>query len=78
MWDFVQTSTVGGRKIRFLNIVDEHTRMCLIIKSGRSITSEDAIDTLAELFAMHGLTTRICCDNVPEFISVAIKDWLAK
>lgn len=77
-WDFVQTSTVGGRKIRFLNIVDEHTRMCLSIKSGRSITSEDAIDTLAELFAMHGLPKRIRCDNGPEFISVAIKDWLAK
>jgi transposase InsO family protein len=77
-WDFVQSSTVDGRKIRFLNIVDEHTRLCLSIKSGRSITSEDAIDTLAELFAMHGLPKRIRCDNGPEFISVAIKEWLAK
>lgn len=77
-WDFVQSSTVDGRKIRFLNIVDEHTRLCLSIKSGRSITSEDAIDTLAELFAMHGVPKRIRCDNGPEFISIAIKVWLAK
>jgi len=77
-WDFVQSSTVDGRKIRFLNIVDEHTRLCLSIKSGRSITSEDAIDTLAELFAMHGVPKRIRCDNGPEFISIAIKEWLAK
>jgi putative transposase len=77
-WDFVQASTVDGRKIRFLNIVDEHTRLCLSIKSGRSITSEDAIDTLAELFAVHGVPRRIRCDNGPEFISIAIKEWLAK
>ena len=77
-WDFVQSSTVDGRKIRFLNIVDEHTRLCLSIKSGRSITSEDAIDTLAELFSMHGVPKRIRCDNGPEFISLAIKEWLAK
>jgi transposase InsO family protein len=47
-WDFVQSSTVDGRKIRFLNIVDEYTRHCLSIKVGRSITSDDAIDALAE------------------------------
>lgn len=76
-WDFVQSSTLDGRTIRFLNIVDEYTRQCLTIKVGRSITSEDAIDTLAELFAMHGVPKRLRCDNGPEFISTAIKQWLA-
>lgn len=75
-WDFVQSSTTRGRTIRFLNIVDEYTRVCMSIKVGRSITSEDAIDTLAELFAMHGVPKRIRCDNGPEFISAAIKKWL--
>lgn len=75
-WDFIQSSTIDGRTIRFLNIVDEHTRQCLAIKVGRSITSEDAIDTLAELFAMHGVPKRLRCDNGPEFISSAIKSWL--
>lgn len=77
-WDFVQSSTVDGRKIRFLNIVDEHTRQCLSIKVGRSITSEDAIDALAELFSMQGVPEWIRCDNGPEFISLAIKEWLGK
>ena len=31
-WDCVQSSTVDGRTIRFLNIVDEYTRQCLAIK----------------------------------------------
>ncbi|AMV30481.1 IS2 transposase TnpB [Pirellula sp. SH-Sr6A] len=76
-WDFVQASTVGGKTIRFLNIVDEYTRVCLSIKASRSITSEDAIDTLAELFAMLGVPKRIRSDNGPEFISAAIKRWLS-
>lgn len=75
-WDFVQGSTVSGRTIRFLNIVDEYTRVCLSIKAGRSITSENAIDTLAELFAVHGVPKHIRSDNGPEFISAAIKRWL--
>lgn len=77
-WDFVQSSTVDGRVVRFLNIVDEHTRRCLSIKVGRSITSEDAIDALAELFAKHGVPNRLRSDNGPEFISNAIKTWLDK
>jgi len=76
-WDFVHSSTADGRTIRFLNIVDEHTRVCMSIKVGRSISSEDAIDALAELFSMHGVPRRIRCDNGPEFISLAIKKWLA-
>jgi transposase InsO family protein len=75
-WDFVQSSTIGGRTVRFLNIVDEYTRQCLAIKVARSITSEDAIDTLAELFAMYCVPKRLRCDNGPEFISKAIKHWL--
>ena len=76
-WDFVHASTVSGQTVRFLNVVDEYTRQCLTIKVGRSITSEDAIDALAELFAMHGVPKRLRCDNGPEFISAAIKRWLA-
>ena len=76
-WDFLQASTRKGATVRFLNIVDEYTRQCLAIKAGRSITSEDAIDTLAELFAMYGVPKRLRCDNGPEFISKAIKNWLA-
>lgn len=76
-WDFMESSTVGGVRLRWLNVVDEYTRRCLTIKVARSITSEDAIDTLAELFAMFGVPKRLRCDNGPEFISKAIKQWLS-
>ncbi len=76
-WDFLESTTSNGVRIRWLNVVDEYTRQCLTIKVGRSIKSEDAIDTLAELFAMYGVPRRLRCDNGPEFISKAIKAWLS-
>jgi transposase InsO family protein len=46
------------------------------LKCDRSITSEDVIDTLAELFAMRGMPKHIRSDNGPEFIAKAIQRWL--
>ena len=45
------------------------------MKVDRSITSEDVIDTLAELFAMRGVPQHIRSDNGPEFIAQAIRHW---
>jgi transposase InsO family protein len=75
-WDFVFDRTASGATLKWLSIVDEHTRECLALKAGRSITSEDVIDTLAELFAMRGVPCHIRSDNGPEFIAGAIRRWL--
>jgi len=64
--------------VKWLSIVDEHTRKCLAHQADRTITSEDVVDTLAELFAMRGVPKCICSDNGPEFISKAIQSWLEK
>jgi transposase InsO family protein len=72
-WDFLESTTITGVKLRWLNVVDEYTRQCLTIKVRRSIKSEHAIDTLAELFAMYGVPKRLRCDNGPEFISKAVE-----
>ncbi len=75
-WDFVFDRTTTGSQLKWLSIVDEHTRECLALKVSRSITSEDVIDTLAELFAMRGVPRHIRSDNGPEFIAAAIRRWL--
>jgi putative transposase len=77
-WDFVFDHTSGGSTLKWLSIVDEYTRECLALKVDRSITSEDVIDTLAELFAMRGVPRHIRSDNGPEFIARAIQRWLAQ
>jgi transposase InsO family protein len=61
--------------LKWLSIVDEYTRECLALKVARSVTSEDVIDTLAELFAMRGVPNCIRSDNGPEFIARAIQRW---
>jgi putative transposase len=74
-WDFVFDRTTNGSTLKWLSIVDEFTRECLCLKVDRSITSEDVIDTLAELFAMRGVPKHIRSDNGPEFIARAIQRW---
>jgi putative transposase len=75
-WDFVFDHTTSGSTLKWLSIVDEYTRECLTLKVDRSITSEDVIDTLAELFAMRGVPRHIRSDNGSEFIARAIQRWL--
>jgi transposase InsO family protein len=50
----------------------------LTLKVDRGITSEDVIDTLAELFAVRGVPKHIRSDNGPEFVAKAIQRWLAQ
>ena len=75
-WDFAFDRTISGSQLKWLTIVDEHTRECLALKVDRGITSEDVIDTLAKLFATRGVPKAIRSDNGPEFIAEAIQDWL--
>ena len=77
-WDFIFDYTTNGSTLKWLSIVDEYTRECLTLKVHRSITSEDVIDTLAELFSMRGVPKCIRSDNGPEFIAHAIQRWLTQ
>ena len=77
-WDFVFDRTTSGTTLKWLSIVDEYTRECLALKVARSITSEDVIDTLAELFAMRGVPRCVRSDNGPEFVALAIGRWFEK
>jgi putative transposase len=75
-YDFVEARTSDGRKLRFLNIIDEFTRECLAIDVARSLTSEDVLCRLAELFITRGLPDYIRSDNGSEFTAEAVRGWL--
>jgi transposase InsO family protein len=77
-WDFAFDRTESGTTLKWLSILDEYTRECLALKVARSITSEDVLDTLAELFAMRGVPGAIRSDNGPEFVARAVRDWLGR
>ena len=75
-YDFVADRTDQGRRIRFLNVVDEFTRECLTIEARRSYTGKDVVNTLAELFVIRGRPCYIRSYNGPEFIGDDVKKWL--
>ena len=75
-WDFVFGRTASGTPLKWLSIVDEYTRECMALRVDRGVTSEDVIDTLAELFAIRGVTNHIRSDNGSEFIADALRHWL--
>jgi transposase InsO family protein len=77
-WDFTFDRTTTGSRLKWLSLIDEFTRECLVLKVDRSVTAEDLIDTLAEQFAMRGVPRAIRSDNGPEFAAKALQSWLAK
>lgn len=76
-YDFVEGRTHDGRKFRMLNVIDEFTRECLVIRIDRKLKSTDVIDVLSDLFIVRGAPGHIRSDNGPEFIAKAVRQWIA-
>ncbi len=74
--DFVHDQTGSGAGFRIFTMVDEHTRECLALHAAWSLGSKDVIAVIAEVVARRGAPGHLRCDNGPEFISYAIRDWL--
>ena len=75
-YDFVAERTHDGRPLKILTVVDEYSRECLATVVGRRLRATDVLETLAELFATHGLPAFIRSDNGPEFTAALIRLWL--
>ena len=76
-WDFVFDRTANGRSIKWLSIVDEYTRECLALEVDRTMTSQNVLDVLRDLFVIRGVPKFIRSDNGPEFIARAIRQFLS-
>jgi transposase InsO family protein len=77
-YDFVADRTHDGRPIRMLTVLDEHSRECLAVTVGRSLNSDDVLETLTRLFAEHGPPAYIRSDNGPELTAKVVRDWLGE
>ncbi len=75
--DFLMDSTLNGGRIKFLTVIDEFSRSCLSIKAERTLTSRDVVAELERLITLHGAPSFIRCDNGPEFIAQATRQFLA-
>jgi putative transposase len=75
-YDFVEDSTEGGRKLRFLTVVDEFTRECLAIEAGLSFGAREVIECLEWLYLTRSVPEYIRSDNGPELVAKALQKWL--
>lgn len=76
-YDFMASLTRDGRSLRILNVVDEHTRVCVGCRVARSIGAGDVISELERLFERHGKPQVLRSDNGREFIADSLRSWLA-
>lgn len=75
-WEFIFDRATTGHSLKWLSIVEVYSRRCITPDAGRSMTSEDVINRLAELFVIQSVPECIRSDKVPEFIAKAIPQWL--
>ncbi len=75
--DFQFDQTMDGHTLKFLNVVDDFSRVCLAIRVGRrcSCRAFEVIDTIEELLKLYPAPTHLRMDNGPEFIAHALQEW---
>ncbi|HPJ03547.1 MAG TPA: IS3 family transposase, partial [Candidatus Limiplasma sp.] len=75
-YDFVEDRLRNGKKLRFLNIIDEYTRECLASIPRRSWRHQQVIEALSGLFVLKGCPAYLRSDNGSEFTANMLKQWL--
>src|SRR5918993_1440835 len=75
-YDFVEDRTHDGRKFRMLNVIDELTHECLMIRVARQLKATDVVDVLPDLFLLRGVPGHVRSDNGPEFVAKAVQAWI--
>jgi putative transposase len=73
--DFQFETTVDGRTLKLLSIVNEFIRECPAIVVDRSIDADKVVTTLDRLLLERGAPAFVRFDNGPEFIAYAVADW---
>jgi len=68
-------ATADGCRLKFLNVIDEHSRLCLAIRVGRRCKTKDVVAVLEELTCLYPAPAFIRSDNGPELIAGALRNW---
>ena len=73
--DFQFDETADRRRLKLLNIVDEHTREALAMRVSRTCTADHVVAVIEALVAARGAPAFLRMDNGPELIAWALRDW---
>src|SRR5262245_22403289 len=74
--DFIHDRTADGRPLKWLTLVDESTRECLVLHAAGSMTGADVRRIVARVIGRRGAPTRIRSDNGSEVVGRALRGWL--
>lgn len=73
--DFQFDETADHRRLKLLNIVDEHTPEALAMRVGRACDADQVVAVIEALVAERGAPGHLRMDNGPELIAWALRDW---
>ena len=73
--DFQFDETADRRRLKLLNIVDEHTREALAMRVGRTCDADQLVAVIETLVAERGAPEHLRMDNGPELIAWTLRDW---
>lgn len=62
---------MDGWTVKFLNLLDDHSRVCLTFRVGRQYKTLALINTIKELLSLYPTPNHLRMDNGPEFIAHA-------
>lgn len=75
--DFMHFRLASGAPARTLNVIDDFSRECLLIKGGFGTSASLVAEQLSDLVGRRGVPNVIRCDNGPEFTGHAFSHWAA-
>jgi transposase InsO family protein len=75
--DFIHDRTADGGTLKWLTLVDEYTRECLVLHADNSLTGPEVRRIVARVIGRRGAPTRIRSDNGSEFVCAALTNWLS-
>lgn len=73
--DYMSDTLYDGRRVRILNIIDDHNRQALAMEVDTRLPAIKLIKKLEQLIEVHGKPIKIRTDNGPEFISHQLMNW---
>ena len=73
--DFMHDALTDGRAFRLFNVIDDYNREALTVEIDFSLSAQRVIRSLNQLIEYRGKPDQVRCDNGPEYISNALKDW---
>jgi len=66
---------MDGWPLRFLNVIDEYSRLALAIRVGRCCRAVEVIYTIEELLKLYPASTHLRMDNGPECSANPLQEW---